>query len=278
VAAARLLHLSDLHMGHSEVWEPLAALRTLVEELSPEIVVATGDLADRGRRAELENAGSLLRELGVPVLAVPGNHDIPYTFPARFTRTFEEWQRVFGKPEPAHVSENLLVLGLNSVRPWRGQSGRLAREQVARAVRRLQDDTSDALRVVAFHHHLAAPPWRTARKRPLGRRDQILRAFVAAGVELVLGGHVHQGAVAERREFRVLEEGPRGALVLATSPALGRPRPQRKEEARGLNVYEADASTITVRTFAWDGEAFLEVGRRLFARRASAGVEPPPEI
>jgi 3',5'-cyclic AMP phosphodiesterase CpdA len=266
VAAARLLHLSDLHMGHSEVWEPLAALRTLVDEVAPEIIVATGDLADRGRRRELENAGSLLRGLGVPVLAVPGNHDIPYTFPARFTRPFAEWERVFDSPEPTHVSESLVVLGLSSVRPWRGQSGGLAREQVARVVQRLQDDVSGALRIVALHHHLAAPPWRAARKRPLGRRDEILRAFVAAGVELVLGGHVHQAAVAERREFTVLEEGPQRALVLATSPALGRPRPERTEEARGLNVYEADATTITVRTFAWDGEAFLEVGRRLFAR------------
>jgi 3',5'-cyclic AMP phosphodiesterase CpdA len=267
VAAARLLHLSDLHMGHSEVWEPLAALRALVEEVSPEIVVATGDLANRGRRRELENAGSLLRGLGVPVLAVPGNHDIPYTFPARFRRPFEEWHRVFGTPEPTHVSEGLVVLGLNSVRPWRGQSGALTRDTVAKAVRRLQEGASDAVRIVALHHHLAAPPWRTARKRPLGRRDEILRTLVAAGVELVLTGHVHQGAVAERREFTVLEEGPQRALVLATSPALGRPRPQRKEEARGLNVCEVDATTITVRTFAWDGEAFLEVGRRLFARR-----------
>ena len=132
---------------------------------------------------------------------------------------------------------------------------------------RLQEGPPDALRVVALHHHLAAPPWRVARKLPLSRRDDVLRALVAAGAELVIGGHVHQAGVAERREFKVLEEGPRRSLVLATSAALGRPRPERKEEARGLNVYDADAVTITVRTFSWDGTGFLQVGERQFSRR-----------
>ena len=65
-----------------------------------------------------------------------------------------------------------------------------------------------ALTVVALHHHLAAPPWRAARRCPLSGRDGVLRALVAAGVELVVGGHVHQGAISERREFRVLEADP----------------------------------------------------------------------
>ena len=69
---------------------------------------------------------------------------------------------------------------------------------------------------------------------------------------------MHQGGIAERREFKVLEEGPRRALVLATAPALGRPRPKRREEARGLNVYEAEPASLTVRTYAWDGQALLE--------------------
>jgi 3',5'-cyclic AMP phosphodiesterase CpdA len=264
---ARLLHLSDLHMGHSEAWEPLDALRALIADLKPEVLLATGDLAHRGRRAELETAATLLRGLKVPLVVVPGNHDIPYTFPARFTRTFDEWERVFGTTEPLHVSEHVVVVGLNSVRAWRQQGGALPGDQLEHGVTRLQEGSPDALRVVALHHHLAAPPWRAARKRPLSRRDDALRRLVAAGAELVIGGHVHQASIAERREFKVLEEGPRLSLVLATSAALGRPRPKRKEEARGLNVYDADAATITVRTFSWDGVGFLQVGERRFLRR-----------
>ena len=254
-------------MGHSEAWEPLDALRALIADLQPELLVATGDLAHRGRRQELETAATLLRGLDLPLFVVPGNHDIPYTVPARFTRTFDEWERVFGTTEPTHVSENIVVVGLNSVRAWRQQGGAVDRDRLENAVQRLQEGSPDALRVVALHHHLAAPPWRVARKRPLSRRDDVLRALVAAGAELVIGGHVHQAGVAERREFKVLEEGPRRSLVLATAAALGRPRPERKEEARGLSVYDSDAGTITVRTFSWDGTGFLEVGERHFQRR-----------
>lgn len=254
-------------MGHSEAWEPLEALRALIAELAPRLLVATGDLAHRGRPAELRNASALLGSLELPLLVVPGNHDIPYTFPGRFTRTFDAWESVFGTREPHHVSDGLVVTGLSSVRPWRQQGGALDDERLRLALSRLHDGPPDALRVVALHHHLAAPPWRATRKRPLSRRDHVLRSLVAAGAELVIGGHVHQAAVAERREFKILEEGPRRSLVLATAPGLGRPRPRRKEEARGLNVYDADAGTITVRTFSWDGTAFLQVGERRFERR-----------
>lgn len=253
--------------GESQAWEPLEALRALIADLQPELLVATGDLAHRGRRVQLETAATLLRSLDLPLLQVPGNHDIPYSFPARFTRTFDEWEHVFGDTEPTHASDGLVVVGLNSVRAWRLQGGALDPTRLAEGMRRLQDGPADALRVVALHHHLAAPPWRAARKLPLSKRDEVLRSLVAAGAELVIGGHVHQAAISERREFKVLEEGPRRSLVLATTAALGRPRPDRREEARGLNVYEADAATITVRTFSWDGAGFLQVGERHYSRR-----------
>jgi 3',5'-cyclic AMP phosphodiesterase CpdA len=263
---ARILHVSDLHVGRREESEPLAALHGLVAELKPELVLATGDLAHRGKRAQLERARDVLEELGAPVLPVPGNHDIPYTFPARFTRTFSDWQAVFGPPEQDFVSDRLVVAGLNSVRPWRQQDGGLELTSVRGLGARLAQAPANALRVVALHHHLAAPPWRAARKRPLHGRDRALSAFAEAGVELVVGGHVHQASVTERREFEVSGDSRTALLVLATAPGLGRPRPQRRGEALGLNAYEWDQASLAVRTWAWDGAALTEVGHRAFAR------------
>jgi 3',5'-cyclic AMP phosphodiesterase CpdA len=266
---ARVFHLSDLHMGHGEAWEPLAALLELIDSLSPELLIVTGDVAHRGRRAELEAAKALLDGLERPVLVVPGNHDIPYTFPGRFTRTFDEWNRVFGSTQPTYAGERVAVWGLNSVRAWRQQGGALDTHPLLEVTSRIAEAPASVLKVVALHHHLAAPPWRAARKRPLSRRDDVLRSLSIAGADLVVSGHVHQASIAERREFKALEAGSTSSLVLATAAALGRPRPRRREEARGLNVYEAGDGTLAVLTFAWDGTRFEEIGRRVFARDSS---------
>jgi 3',5'-cyclic AMP phosphodiesterase CpdA len=262
----RILHVSDLHAGRRESPETFAAVQELAARLRPELVLATGDLAHRGRRAQLERAQELLAGMGAPVLAVPGNHDLPYTVPARFTRPFREWERVFGTVEPVYSSERLVVAGLSSARPWRQQGGALTEAALARAASLLGTAPPGALRVVALHHHLAAPPWRPRRKQPLRGRDRVLRRLAEAGAELVVGGHVHQAAVAARREFEAVDGARGGSLVLATAPGLGRPRPRRAGEACGLNVYEAGPDTLEVTTFTWQAGAFREVGRRTFPR------------
>ncbi len=263
---ARILHLSDPHIGRGEDLAPLLAVRELGAEVRAELLLATGDMTHRGRPEQLRRAEELVRGLGLPFLAVPGNHDIPYTFPARFTRTFVEWERAFGETEPTHASETITVVGLNSVRPWRQQGGALREDQLASIASRLDSAPAGAYRVVALHHHLAAPPWPAKRKQPIRDRDGVLKALADAGAELVVCGHVHQAALAERREFEALEDGSRRSLVLATAPGIGRPRPYRRGEARGVNLYEIDAGALIVTTFMWNGNEFVEVARRTFPR------------
>ncbi len=262
----RILHISDLHLGRGATSEPLTALLELIPGLAPEILVVTGDLTHRGRRAELERAHELLNSFDLPLLAVPGNHDIPYAFPSRFTRTREEWERVFGTTEPTYTSNRLAVVGLNSVRPWRHQGGALEPSQLDGLTSKLEGAQIGALRTAALHHHLAAPPWRASHKRPLHQRDLALQRLASAGVELVLSGHVHQGAVAERREFEVSERDRLPSLVLATAPGFGRPRPRRRGEALGFNVYESDQASISIGTWSWDVRGYTEIGRRTFQR------------
>ena len=119
----RILHVSDLHVGAPKAPPVEWALETILERFEPELIIASGDLSHRGTRAQHETAAALLRELGKPVLAIPGNHDIPYRFPARFTSTFTEFERLWGTAEPVYRSDNVVAVGLNSVRAWRHQSG-----------------------------------------------------------------------------------------------------------------------------------------------------------
>jgi 3',5'-cyclic AMP phosphodiesterase CpdA len=262
----RILHISDLHLGHTTAPGPLEGLRELIPGLDPEVLVVTGDLTHRGRPAELERARELLQSLGLTLVAVPGNHDIPYVFPTRFTRTREAWERVFGTTQPVYASDRLAIVGMNSVRPWRQQGGAIEESQLDGLARKLRGASAGALRVVALHHHLAAPPWRAARKRPVRQRDLVLQRLTAAGVELVLSGHVHQSAIAERREFEVVEGDQPGSIVLATAAGFGRPRPDRRGEALGFNFYDFDSRSISVGTWSWWDGTFVEVGRRTFQR------------
>jgi 3',5'-cyclic AMP phosphodiesterase CpdA len=258
---ARLLHVSDLHAGTHEEREVEQALARLVERLEPQLVVASGDLAHRGRRAQLERAAALLRSLGPPVLAVPGNHDLPYT-PARFVRPWAEFERIWETTEGTVSLPGLHAIGLNSARPFRRQGGALSRAQLDRAAGRLAEADGGVLRVAVFHHHLVGAPWRAAHKRPVARRKCVLHALIEAGADLILGGHIHQAAVSERHEFEVIGDEARTAVV-AIAPGLGQPRPRRLGEARGLHLHEADAEAIVVRTFRWShGDWTLGAERR----------------
>ena len=64
-----------------------------------------------------------------------------------------------------------------------------------------------------MHHQMIGAPWRT-RKRPVARRSHVLGTLIDAGAELIVSGHTHQGAVAERHEFEVWSEGRPGATVV----------------------------------------------------------------
>jgi 3',5'-cyclic AMP phosphodiesterase CpdA len=269
----RVLHLSDLHYGAGDDAAIERGTATLVERFEPDLVIASGDLSHRGRRAQLASAARFLRALDRPVLAVPGNHDIPYTFPGRFTHSFREFEREWQTTEPVYSSDMLHVVGLNSVRPWRHQSGGIRSTQLVRAEERLRDAKPTAFRIVVLHHHLIGAPWRS-RKKPVARRNHVLIALVAAGADLILAGHIHQAAVSERHEFEISRGNERGAVV-SIAPGLGQPRPQRHGEARGLHVYEIEKTRLRVETYVWrDTDWGLTAERRFPRGREPLESEP----
>ena len=266
--------MSDLHFGARDDPSIERGIATLVTRVAPDLIIASGDLTHRGRPEQHEKAARFLRGLGTPIFTVPGNHDIPYTFPARFTRPWHEFERLWTTTEQVHSSNGTHVVGLNSVRPWRHQSGGLSDEQLARATARLQDAHPEALRVVVLHHQMVGAPWRT-RKKPVARRTQVLAKLVDCGAELILGGHIHQGTVSERHEFEVVTGEARG-VVVSIAPGLGQPRPQRRGEARGAVVYTAGETSLDVETYIWRDDDWGLTARRTFPRgRKPLAVEEP---
>ena len=260
----RVLHVSDLHLGTREDPDVERAVSRLLERVGAELVVASGDLTNRGRPEQHERAARFLGGLGAPVLAIPGNHDIPYTFPARFTHPWREFERHWETTEPVYRSETIFALGLNSVRPWRHQSGGIRASRLDAALAPLREAPDGVLKVVALHHQMIGAPWRT-RKKPVANRNHVLAMLVDGGADLILGGHIHQGTVSERHEFEAIEGNVRGA-VISIAPGAGQPRPHRRGEARGAVVYDADDSTLTVETHIWRDGHWRIVATRRFPR------------
>jgi 3',5'-cyclic AMP phosphodiesterase CpdA len=260
----RILHVSDLHFGARDDPVLEQALGRVIERVSPELMVASGDLTHRGRRDEHVRAATFLRRFGLPLLVIPGNHDIPFSFPARFTRPWREFEREWQTTEPLYDAPAVHAVGVNSVRPWRHQSGGVSDAQLLRVAEKLSRAAPGALRIVALHHQMIGAPWRS-RKKPVARRNHVLARLVDSGAELILGGHIHQGAVSERHEFEVITGDARG-VVVSIAPGLGQPRPQRHGEARGCVVYTADDATITVETSIWREDDWGITAVRTFPR------------
>jgi 3',5'-cyclic AMP phosphodiesterase CpdA len=265
---SRVLHVSDLHFGTREDPAVERAVASLLADVEPELVIASGDLTHRGRPEQHDRVARFLKGLGPPVLAIPGNHDIPYTFPQRFSQPWAQFERLWGTTEPEYRSPTLYAIGLNSVRPWRHQSGGISDAQLERATTRLRAAPEGVFRIVALHHQMVGAPWRS-KKKPVARRNHVLAQLVESGAELVLGGHIHQASISERREFAVLPDGERG-VVVSIAPGLGQPRPNRLGEARGLHVYTVNDADFEIGTYIWRREGWGLTAERRFAR----GVEP----
>ena len=209
-----------------------------------------------------------------PLLVVPGQP----RHPARsrrpgFTHPWREFERQWRDDAAGALARPALhVVGLNSVRPWRHQSRRrsatasssAATRRLARGARRARCASS------SLHHQLVGAPWRT-RKKPLARADARARALVDAGAELIVGGHVHQAAIVRAARVRGASPTARAACVVATAPGLGRPRPNRRGEARGVaRLQRRRAARSPSRRYIWrdDGWA-LTGGPRVPARQPS---------
>lgn len=187
----RLLHLSDLHFG-TEDTAVLQALLQLGRELQPSLYLLSGDITQRARRGQFAAAGAFVRQLSAPLLAVPGNHDLPlFNLAARLLNPYGNYRRVFGEQlEPQLENPELLVIGVNTTRAARHKDGEVSSGQIERVARRLRQATAEQLRIVMLHHPVRAVEESDVSNLLIGR-EQAVPAWVDAGMDLLLAGHIH---------------------------------------------------------------------------------------
>lgn len=185
-----LLQLSDPHFG-TERAPVVEALVAFSHALRPDLVVLSGDITQRARRAQFAAARRFVDRLGVPCRAVPGNHDIALFDPlTRLMRPYAAFRHAFGAEQWEHETADCLLLGLNTTRPWRHKNGEVSAAQVERVAARLAGAAAAQLRIVVVHQPVAVQ--RDEDRRNLLRgHEHALERWAEAGCDLVLGGHIH---------------------------------------------------------------------------------------
>ncbi len=200
-----VLHGSDVHFGKPHRSHVAAAFIKLVERVSPDVIVLAGDLTQRAKVGEYEQARAYLGEFGdVPVVVTPGNHDVPlYRVYERLFAPFRNYQAfICQELDTATQVGGAVFVALNSVHPHRGLvNGRIAERQLDFLARIFQETSGADVRIVVMHHALAPPP-DGGSDAVIPRNRALLDRFRELEVDLILGGHLHRGFVTNSSEVR----------------------------------------------------------------------------
>lgn len=209
----RLLQLSDVHFGRHAVEAYTGAVVRRVADGRYDAVVVAGDLTQRNFRHQFRAARHFLETLRatVPVLVVPGNHDVAWWwkpvglgFSWPMLRGYRKW--ISPELEPTLALPGVTIVGLNSchgIRPYtltrrlRDLSvvGALRAAQWARARAAFAAAPATDLKVLVFHHNLLRGD--LSQRWGLAARADGIGEAMGTGAHLVLNGHDHQTRIEE---------------------------------------------------------------------------------
>jgi 3',5'-cyclic AMP phosphodiesterase CpdA len=186
-----IAQISDTHFG-TERPEVVAALGDLLVSMRPELIILSGDITQRATRSQFDAARRFIDGFTSPTLVIPGNHDVPLVNVfARLFSPFARYRRAFGDNlEPEFASDDVLAIGVNTVRPRRHKDGEVSDAQIDRVCERLSHATEAQLRVVVTHQPVHVIREKDT-KNLLINHERAIASWAAAGADLVLGGHIH---------------------------------------------------------------------------------------
>ncbi|MES2145177.1 MAG: metallophosphoesterase [Pseudomonadota bacterium] len=245
----RLLHISDLHFGAVNDRLP-EALLALARALKPDAVIVSGDLTQRARPGQFRAAAAFLDRFGLPLLTVPGNHDIPlYNLPVRILSPLGRYRAlVSDDTEPVLTLPGAVLAGVNTANPMVWKAGRLRAASARRLKMGFAAAAPGLLRIAVMHH--APVPAADGGPPDIADPAGVLGALVAAGTDIVLSGHTHMPHFAAA-------ETAAGILFLQVGTAIST---RLKTRWNDVSLVTAGGDRVTVQPYLTRGANRFEPG------------------
>jgi Icc protein len=191
------LQISDSHVGFDKPANPdaLGTLREAIARIKalpvkPDFMIHTGDISHLSKDSEFDNADQLIKEAGLPVFYVPGEHDLLDEGQGKaYLDRYGKGSRGAGWTSFDHNGVHYIAL-VNVVNLKAGGLGNLGADQLEW----LESDVaglSSSMPIVVFAH---IPLWTIYPDWGWGTADgaQALGYLKRFGSVTVLNGHIHQ--------------------------------------------------------------------------------------
>jgi 3',5'-cyclic AMP phosphodiesterase CpdA len=253
-----IAHLSDLHFGR-ELPSIIDGLLKSLDTIQPELIIISGDLTQRATHREFRDARAFLDSLKQPYMIIPGNHDLSaYRLWERFIYPWRKWRNYISDDlQPVVKRKGFTATGVNTARRIGFyldlSRGRISQHQVKRVCKVFKDTPEDSLNIVVAHHPFWLPESSLSRSL-IGNRDHAIKSFSEAGVDLILGGHIHLAYVEPVKGIIVSHAGT------STSHRLIAHQPN------SFNVIKGDRKQLVMEQMEWTGHQFECVNPERFKR------------
>lgn len=280
-----LAHISDVHFGREDPGLVTGLLQAL-SDAKPDVIVVSGDLTQRARKAQFRKARQFLRSLPkVPRLVVPGNHDVSATnLYDRLARPLKRYRKfITSDLSPFVENEEFAIAGINTVRLLARKDGRINRKQAALACDQLSRAPATAVRIVVTHHPMDLP-MEDRTHALVVRAKMAMSAFSDCGVDLFLSGHLHTGqaiVTATRYGKQASTQPYQSAVVAQAGTAVST---RTRGEANTWNLIhlhgrEVD-SILTVEQIVWDAatQKFTHGTKSNFQKYSSGWAVQVPHL
>lgn len=242
-----IVHISDLHFGRVDpaLTEPL--LRQ-IRDISPDLVVVSGDLTQRARSQQFAAAHEFLARIPQPQIVVPGNHDVPaYNLFRRFVDPLSRFRRYITQDRlPSFVDDEIAVFGFNSTLSWTTKHGRLREADISQVCTRLTALHPRIVRIVVLHHPFDLPPAGSERDL-LRHASSAMQALAGCRVDLILSGHLHLSHVSETAQrYRIAGH---SAVVVQAGTALS---VRQRGENNSFNILRLGPAEWKIERRSWN--------------------------